>query len=215
MTINQVIDLAKQGELKNVAVKEDTVTVLGYLNLGLIELYKRFPLSTKEVVITLGSDGDTNNPYTMISNTIYEMPEDYLYILEAYDEVPVNSNAIVATIPINDEDNPLSINTISWNRLQIPVTTTGAYISIIYSAAPTYLTVDDLDDRLQLPPQLLDALLQYIGYKGQASINANQQEVNNAHYQRFEVACKQAETQGTIATDSMSMGSRISTRGFI
>lgn len=215
MTVNQVIDLAKNGELKNIAVREDTIAVLGFLNLGLIELYKRFPLNTKEVIITLGSDGTIDDPYTMISDTIYEMPDDYMYILEAYQEVPAHSNALVSTVSVNDEDDPLSINTVSWNRVQIPVTTTGSYISLIYAGAPTYLTITDVDERLELPPQLLNALLQYIGYQGHASVNPNQQESNNTYYQRFEVACSQAETLGVITSDSMNMNTRLNQRGFL
>lgn len=53
MTIRQAIDLAKSGKLKNSNIVNDDVAILGALNLGLIELYKRFPLRVDEAIITL------------------------------------------------------------------------------------------------------------------------------------------------------------------
>ena len=53
MTVQQIIDMAKAGELKNLVL--DTDTILAALNLGIIELYKRFPLRVEEAIVTLGS----------------------------------------------------------------------------------------------------------------------------------------------------------------
>ena len=41
MTIRQVIDLAKTSELANLSIGNKDEIVLGYINLGMIELYKR------------------------------------------------------------------------------------------------------------------------------------------------------------------------------
>ena len=62
MTITQLIDLAKSGKLRNIKVPNETPSILGYINLGLIELYKRFPLRVEEALVTL-KDGKTEyNP---------------------------------------------------------------------------------------------------------------------------------------------------------
>ena len=47
MTVRQVIDLARGRELRQLAVKDDITTLLGYYNMGVIELYKRFPLKVE------------------------------------------------------------------------------------------------------------------------------------------------------------------------
>ena len=49
MTVQQIIDMAKAGELKNLVL--DTDTILAALNLGIIELYKRFPLRVEEAIV--------------------------------------------------------------------------------------------------------------------------------------------------------------------
>jgi hypothetical protein len=216
MTLSQVIDLAKNGELRNLGINLKTDIVLGYLNLGLIELHKRFPLSTQEVIITIGSDGTEINPYTMISNTIYKMPSDYLYLISAYDEVPDGQTEefIVRNLPINEEDNVLSVNTINWNEIQLPLATVGANVSLIYSAAPIYYTEEDLTDTIELPLLFIETLLLYIAYKGYGSMDTASPD-NNVYYQMFEKSCNDLRTYGAITSDDMSMRLRISDRGFV
>jgi len=196
MTVNKVIDLAVKGELKKLAVKDDIDSVISFINLGMIELYKRFPLDTEEVIIELGRATTGSDPYEMISNTIYKLPGDMMYISAAYEEDG-------SEIPINKEDNPLSIMTISWNKIQVPVATEGAFISIIYVKEPTLLenTTEGLASDIELPVQLVEALLHYIGYRGHGSIDGNIQAENNTHYQRFEASVQRAKTLGVITTD--------------
>jgi hypothetical protein len=203
MTIQQLVDLAVDGELRTLQVKDNTASIVGYINLGLIELYKRFPLDVQEHMITL-LDGVE----------IYTMPSNFMWIVSAYDEVPETSNLTVLPIPINEEDNPVSINTISWNQVQVPVTVTGAYISIIYVAAPTYFTDADLATTLPIPPQMVEALLHYIGYRAHGSDDGNVQAENSTHYQRFELSCKRIEQMGMFTPDDLSMTSR-NIKGFV
>ena len=44
MTVRQVIDLAKASELTGLPAASKDETVLGFINLGVLELYKRFTL---------------------------------------------------------------------------------------------------------------------------------------------------------------------------
>ena len=213
MTLQNVIDLAKNGSLKNVAIKNDTEAKVGYVNLGLIELYKRFAIDTEEVVITIGSDGDNLNKYTKISDTIYQMPDDFMYLISAYGEIASISQDMATFLPINEEDNPLGINTISWNKVQIPIATTGAHISLIYASAPQYFTSDDLAETIPLPVQLIEPLVEYLGYQGRSSINAAEQETN-IQYQRFETSCLKVRELGIFTTDDLDMHGRWAGLGF-
>lgn len=218
MTVQQVIDLVKMTELKNAAsIKDDTEAVLSYINLALIEIYKRFSLQTDEVIITLGVNGDINHPYTMISDTIYQMPSNYMYLISAYEEIPVDQfydENTVKEIPINEEDNFYSVNTVSWNRVQIPATIDGQYISLIYSVIPPYYTLNDLDSVIPIPIQMLDIMLAYIGWKGYSSIDPSRPE-NVAYYQKFETACNIAREYGVQTADDMFMNKRVYDRGFV
>lgn len=203
MTIQEIINLAKNGELSNLSIKDDITAVLGYFNLGLIELYKRFPIETDEHLITLQDSVD-----------IYTMPSDFMWVVSAYDEVPEDSDRDVIPIPINEEDNPLSINTISWNKIQIPVVTQGATVSIIYASAPTVFTASNLTEDAPIPLQMVEPLLHYIGYRAHGAMDGNIQAENNTHYQRFELSCRRIEDSGMFTSDDLSMKDRLDSRGF-
>lgn len=215
MTVQQVVDLAQEGDLKNTSVATNVGTILGYLNLGLIELYKRFVVDTEEVIITLGEDGTTLDPYEIIDDTIYKMPSDFMYLVAAYGEVSETSGADVSILPINEEDNPLSVNTISWNKVQIPLIVTGSYVSLIYVSSPEYFTSDDLEKSLPIPVQMVEPLLLYMTYKGYASIGSSAQEDDAVAYGRFEASCNKIKELGVFTSDDVSMVKRIDTRGFV
>lgn len=204
MTIQEVIDLAKNSELRNLNAGTDDA-ILGYVNLALIELYKRFALKVEEEVIALQDEQE-----------IYTMPSDFMWLVAAYGEVPEdNKTDLVNILPINEEDNPLSINMVSWNQVQIPLSVAGSYVSVIYRAKPSYLSNTDLNTEIQLPVQMLEPLLSYIGYKAHASIDASLQEENNSYYQRFEIQCERIQSEGMFTSDDLSMSDRLKSRGFV
>lgn len=204
MTIGQVIELAKVSELNGLKVGDNTSSVLGFLNLGVLELYKRFSLKVEEHIIALQDMVD-----------IYTMPANYMWIIAAYGEVDIRSTDTVNELPINEEDNPLSINTVGWNKIQVPVSISGAYVSIIYVAKPEMYTLDDLDVELDLPPQMLEALLAYIGYRANSAIDTGVQTEDNAWYIRFDNSCSRIRQESMINSDDMFMSNRISKRGFV
>ncbi len=204
MTVQQVVDLARNGELKNLAVKDDNEAIIGYINLGLIELHKRFILDMKEHIVELVDNQE-----------IYPLPADCMYIATAYGEIDRESNGAVNVLPINVEDNPLSINTINWKEVQIPLYIAGSYVSLVYVTIPEYLTVANIGDTIALPIQLLEALLHYVGYRAHGSVNGNVQEENNTHYQRFELSCKRVEELGLFTMDDLDMDDKFNMRGFV
>lgn len=204
MTVGQVIELAKVSEMNGLVLAENTTAVLGFLNLGMLELYKRFSLRVEEHIITLQDGVD-----------IYTMPTDYMWVIAAYGEVDIRSTETVNELPINEEDNPISVNTVGWNKVQVPVSVSGAYISIIYVAKPDEYELGDLAVEINLPPQMIEALLAYIGYRANSTIDSGIQSEDNAWYIRFDSSCNRIRQESMINSDDMFMNSRISKRGFV
>lgn len=204
MTVRQVIDLAKYSELNGLSVANNDGVVLGFINMGVLELYKRFSLRIEEVILDLEEGVD-----------IYTMPSNYMWIAAAYGEVDIRSTEIVNELPINEEDNPLSVNTVGWNKLQVPVSVTGAYISIIYVASPDYIRIEDVDTEINIPPQMVEPLLAYIGYKANASIDSGIQTEDSVWYQRFESSCNKILQESMMNSNDMYMNGRVKTRGFV
>ena len=221
MTVREVVDLAQNSELKNIAVGRENATVIGYINLGLIELYKRFPIETDEVVIRLGDPSDP----CYISDTTYKMPNNYMGIIAAYDEQPDDSVSMIGNqIPINEEENPESIMTMGFNKIQVPAAPYGAYISIIYSAGPSLIISSSLldssgnfinDADIPLPYFMMEPLLHYIGYRGYLSLNADVNTDNNTHYMRFDASCRRILELGLLTGDDVDASIRFIDKGFV
>ena len=204
MTVRQVIDLAKASELTGLPAASKDETVLGFINLGVLELYKRFTLSVEEWIIAL-EDGQS----------YYTAPEDFMWIIAAYGEVGMDSVQEVNVLPVNEEDNPLSINTVGWNKVQVPLSVTGAYVSIIYAATPEVYGITDMDKTVNIPPQMIEALLAYIGWRANSTIDTGIQTEDTVWYNRFESSCSRLEVKGFINANDMIMTNRLNMRGFV
>lgn len=204
MTVKQVIDLAKASELTGLPAASKDETVLGFINLGVLELYKRFTLSVEEWIIAL-EDGQS----------YYTAPEDFMWIIAAYGEVGMDSVQEVNVLPVNEEDNPLSINTVGWNKVQVPLSVTGAYVSIIYAATPEVYSVTDMDKTVNIPPQMIEALLAYIGWRANSTIDTGIQTEDTVWYNRFESSCSRLEVKGLINANDVVMTNRLNMRGFV
>ncbi|MHB8098070.1 MAG: phage adaptor protein [Sulfuricurvum sp.] len=217
MTATEVISLARVGELLQLSptIKEDA-TVLGFINLGLLEIYKRFTIKTGEALITLRSPKtiyllDGTDPDVSIT-------EPYFYLISAYEEGEDRNDYTTddKLVPINSEDDIYSINTISYDRVQIPLVTDGSIISLIYAVKPTKVTLGDLGNELPLPDQFVEALLNYIGYRAHGSMDGNIQTESNTHYMRFEASCNKIKELGVgTGSDDLDMNTRLSMRGFV
>lgn len=203
-----MVNLAKYSELHGVAIKDDINVITAFINLGMLELHKRFPIRVEEHIISL-IDGEI----------YYEMPTDFMYALEAFGEVPEDSTETTLKIPINDEDCIYSIFFNDWNTVQVPSVITGAHIAVTYVTKPTPITAEEAEDGttdLDLPDTLIDCLLSYVGYRAHLGVKSDAQSENNAHWARFERSCKKARELGVaFPMDSMSMSGRISDRGFV
>lgn len=129
MRIDEIINTLRNGELRNIASVTEDTPLLEHINMALLELYKRFPIYLGEHIVPLQA-----------RKTIYNMPSDFMSIISAYEEVDDDpNNHALQEVPVNEDDNPLSINTFSYNQIGIPTTKDWEYISIIYKASPAYI----------------------------------------------------------------------------
>ena len=232
MTAREIITLAQAGELLQLSpsIRDNDSIVVTFINLALIEIYKRFVLRTDEAMLTLkdgktvyrldGTDTDTvlvnNIPIPCVSMGTGK----YMHMIAAYgpglNEGDYTAHDII--LPINEEDNPLSINTISYNEVQVPLITESSQISIIYASFPnkvdtTVIGWENLE--VDVPDQFIESLLHYSGYRGHGSMNGDIQTDSNTHYMRFEASCNKLRELGVgITPDDIEMNTRIYDRNF-
>jgi hypothetical protein len=213
MTVQQVISLAKNGELQQLAINENTDAIIGFINLGLLELYKRFTLKTDEALVHLVEGKiiyslDGTDPDVEMGDT------SLMYIVSVLGGI--ESGRELEELSLNDSENPYSINTVNYTDIQVPVVTEGAMLSVIYASKPTYVDATNLAAEIDIPDQLVEPLLHYIGYRGHGSVDGNIQTESNTHYMRFEASCNKAKELGVgIPADDITMETRLYTRGFV
>lgn len=218
MTAQEIITLAQAGELRNLgsSIGNNIPALVGFINLGLIEIYKRFTLRTDEALITL-VDGKTIYKLDGTDADVTMGTNPLLTIIAAYGEVSTDdysTNDVI--LPLNEEDNIYSVNTISYFEIQIPLITAGSVVSVIYASKPTKVDPLNLDVEVDLPEQFIEPLLHYVGYRAHGSMDGNIQTESNTHYMRFEAACERIRLLGVgITSDDLEMDERIYMRTFV
>jgi hypothetical protein len=67
---------------------------------------------------------------------------------------------------------------------------------------------------IPLPPQYIEALFNYVGYRGHGSVTGDIKTENNTHYMRFEKSCNTIEAMGLILTEDL-VSYKFGNRGFV
>lgn len=218
MKLSFILAQARSGELKSLSPKDKTDEVIvDYINLALIALYSKFQLKTEEAIIAL----QTNPPKTLYtldgtdsSVTVGGSPmeeDDLMSIICAYNEAGTKC-------PINDEKDEYSIHTVSYNQIQVPLLSTNTYISVIYRKNPKLIVHEEaggetVDKQVEIPMQLLEPMLHYIGYRAHGSLDGSLTTENNSHYMRYKASCEECLKMGVLTPDDVSSPS-IQQKGF-
>lgn len=194
MLVSDVVSLARDSELKQLSETDEAV--IGYIYLGLLELHKRFNVATKVEMVK-----------TVPETTVYNLRSpDILDIISVY-----GSDGKELLTPYMEDSNEHDITIVNYNTfiLRCPK---EENLVVVYKAAPKM--VHSLDDVLDIPSSMLEALLTFIGYRAYASLDSNSNTENNVHYMRFERSCDRLTNLGFV-NDMPIMARDIKRRGFV
>lgn len=181
--------------------------IVGYINLGLKELYKRFYLKSREIYIELQ---DELSVYKLSSdyaqaNTASAIPEADRYIADSVDspflddllKIECVFDEAGAQIALNDHDDENSIFTPTYRSLQVPYPATGTTLAVQYRAAPDKIiatpATEAADVEVELPNSLHDALLYYVGSRAH---RATDMEKSADYWQMFKKSCDDVDNYG-------------------
>lgn len=209
MIVSEVITLAQGTELKQLAIKDDKELIRGFINMGILELHKRFNLIEREATVTLVDDKfsyllDGDDTDVVIDLTVNEL----LKITEVWD-------AEDKLIALNEQFNLSSITTPDYSTIKIPklILEAGEVLRVVYRASPNFLLHEKA--AIPLPPQFLEALLSYIGYRGHDGLRSSDKTPShNPHYKRFENSCTRIKSESLHLADSLK-ANKFSDRGFV
>ena len=179
-----------------------------FVNLGLLALYKRFFLSSKEIYIqqyeqiatyVLDSKYAQSNvasaePIKFIMDSADNpFQDDILKIEEVYDE---EGNKLF----LNDSTEDLSIMTPNFKSIQVPYPNEFNTIAVQYRAAHPRIVyspaLDPTATEIMLPLSLYDPLLQFVAYKVMQNTGVEGEASAMSYYQLFDSGCKLVEELG-------------------
>lgn len=177
MKLSEIINLAKV-RLQNLIVAKDQSVLISFINLGMSELYRRFNLSIKGETLVTTHD-----------LALYELREpDVDMLLAVYDKL---GKELRQSDVLDSMDYEYKIINYRSFVLRKPF---DGYLYAVYKASPTRLT--DLEDEVDLPNGMIPALLTYVAYMANSTINRDNQNEATNQYQIFTQQCTELENQG-------------------
>ena len=183
MLLQDILTLAKT-RLANLAVARNNEALVLFINLGISELYRRFNLSVKSETILMNSSlalYELKNPDVSLLVTVFdkygrELAQTDVIDSEEWEYKIVNYRSFVVNKPFN------------------------GYLYALYKASP--IMYRDVEDEVDLPDAMLDALLSYVAYMAHTTISTQSAALGrgqldcDTHYSRFINACNELEMQG-------------------
>ncbi|MGL5153866.1 MAG: hypothetical protein ACRC9H_02910 [Aeromonas veronii] len=225
MKLQKLFEYLTLGELKQLSIGgyeefkaiqvADYPEVVNHVNLGLMNLYTRFPLLEKELVIRTKA---MKQLYLLSSLYDEYSGNAEWYIQGKFDDDIVRVNAAYVgntELAINDENSPFSIYLPSYNSVQIPFSTGEEEVSIIYRAKPEEVTLD-LECEIPIPDVLTEALLVYVEYRIRKSMGGESSiALSNQALQMYEMMCAEVERKNLLNNADNSTCIRARERGWV
>ena len=218
MLVSEFKEYLAYGELSQLNVgnllidTEHYPRMISSINLGLMELYKRFPVNLKEVNIQLydeiteyvlhSSHAITNMPIGGDPKNFYVMDSIYYPFKDDFIKIESVFNENGEELPVNDENMRYSVFTTGHNVINHPYPDNENIILVQYRASAIKLSsdADDTSD-IDIPLQFTEALVNYVAYRMFAAINMNSAEAVN-YYAKFEASCALLNNYGLWHKDT-------------
>ena len=223
MKVSQVIALARSNELNNLSANAFTDDrIIGMLNLGIIELSKRFTLATKV-------EGIRTSPYTHIyslRNTdvigiidIYDSKGKSLIVQPSLDSVDydyklISNNSFLLHRTQDYTSNIKYVEGIDNEALEEMQTIAPPdfQLMVVYSAVADL--IETVEDNLPIPDMFIDALLAYLGYKAHSTAGTNGQGEDKNTWGRFEYCCGLISGSSYMSHAAI-VGNSVQSKGFV
>lgn len=192
MIMKDVVDIAKMTSLVNLQVGRDDNVIIKLVGLGVSELYRRFNMSIKVEAVK-----------THPNLALYELRNsDVSLILSVYN----SDNRELRQTDIIDGIRDIKI--INYRSFLLENPRDDLLFAVYKASAPRFTT---LEDEIDLPDSMIDALLIYVGYLGHSTINTDNTNESTTYYRRFDAACTSLDYQGyriPLNTETYNMALR-------
>lgn len=215
ITLQELFDTLAYGELSNLAVGNSPLNtineatypkIVSHINLGLLDLYKRFHLRQGEVKVHqypgittynlraehIGVVGTMDDELYLEVDASNAFQDDVLKVTQVF-------NSIGDELPLNNAVDSLSVFTPSFDVLKTPLYDPLEIISVIYRARYPKIVVaapfDPSTFQLHIPDYIVEPLLFYVASRVFKGMITTEGEVNpnTSNTYQYELACKKIE----------------------
>jgi hypothetical protein len=232
MTLDDLLTSLSYGNLSNLSVGgsgsgvvPDTHKdkVISCVNQALLKLYTKFVLREKELTLRTFDNimsyplraihADTNSDNVaqkFIHDTEWDKFEGgVVKVLTVFDEIGVE-------IPLNRENDSSSMFTPYIDTLQIPYARTGDVYFVQYQAKHAKLTAADLEQEVNVPLSLTEALSDYVAYAIMSPMNGKENSAKAFQYlQKFDLQCEQVLQKDLVNSSIVeTVTNKFEDRGF-
>lgn len=216
MRLENIINTARNGELKSLSAKDKTNdVVIDYINTAVVALYNRFVLRTVTAKLT-PVDGKLFYSFDRLSSDVRDGTIVVDYNKKEFNKLVNITDNLGNTYTVNDDNDTSTIKMPSYDSVVVPaeVPYNFEYYNLVVATVPTEIPIDsDMDYIVDVPRFLLEAMMHYIGYRAHGSVDGNIDAENNTHLMRFVASCNAIEALGLIPMDNTSR--YVTTKGFI
>jgi len=247
MLLSDLFDQLTYGELSSInygGVDDEGITfedfkrVVPHINLGLTELYKRFPLLLQEVIVRQYDQIQTYVLHSRFAVTNTESTETIKYIHDSVYQ-PFNDNILqidrifneIGEELFNNESDPYiiyssqsqtsnrywSVSTPAFNTIQVPYPEKNNSMSVIYKAGHDKIPISGIDPtqvEVKIPPNLEEALLFYIAARAYTSMGGDNIKIGMAYTQKFEQSIMKVKELGLYNQD-VAVNQRLEVNGWV
>ena len=222
MKVSQFLSFVRDSELSNLSSNSFTDDrLISFINLGIIELSKRFRLATKVETIQTSMythiytlrHSDVINILDIIDSTGKSLIPQRTSDSESYDYKLMSNNSFLLKRKF-DYVESITHTPVKGGELEDlqEVQAPDLSLVVVYSAIVDLVT--DKEDDLPIPELFIEALMSYVGYKSYRALGANGQNDSSEKWKVFEYCCSLV-TNSSFAGNDTILGKSVQSKGFV
>ena len=222
MFLSDIFEQLTQGELSQLYVGKvdeqgiqvcDYPKIVPHVNLAVTELHKRFLLKSGEVVVQQYDQIQRYYLKSKYAQTNLESDEPIKYIMDSpyqpFEDDVLRIEKVINELGeelfINDQTEYWTINTPSFNSIQVPYPEKENQMIITYRANAPKILIPNLvpeEQEVDIPSYLLEPLLFYVGSRAFGSMNSDNNAEGNNYVAKFEKSCLKISELGLDNEDN-------------
>lgn len=196
-----------------------------HANEGLLRLYTRFLLLEKDVIVEQVSHITNYHLLSRFAESNWNPEEEPIPYIKDLGREPFQEDVIKILsvydshgrqLPLNDNERVDSVFTPQAKLLQVPHPRDRVSLSLHYQAKHPALSIDRLDQEVDLPEVLHGALTAFIASKIYGNMNtAESTAKSQEHGALYENICNEVTEKDLVSSSTSTTNSRFHLRGWI